>query len=331
MLSTLAASLLSLCFVACSSDEPSVSSEPETLVSFAVSLPADLQTRSTFGDGSQTTINAIEYAVFKVTGDNNETETFLYSATKSETVTDINDNIIIEIPMVKNFKYRVAFFAKNSANSKVTHSQGVLTVSYTGVAPNEANADVFAAESGVITVEEKTAMTDYHQIKLKRPFAQLNWGTAGVPELKESYGDNFDLKATVSISDGLYTQYNILRDAVVESSKVSSAVSFSTVDCNALPEMDFPVTVEGKKYDLVAMNYILVGKGDGAETGTINCSVTFNWTDDGTAQTRTTEVNSAPCKANCRTNIYGDLITTPTTFQCIIQTAFDESENNITL
>lgn len=354
-LSAIAAFSMTLCLASCTADEALVSNEENVIVPFSITLPADLQTRAdgdevaktTFGDGSQTTINSIGYDVYKVTGDEgNYTRTWLYNSSKSETVTDINNTILIEIPMVKEFKYQVVFYAKNSANSKVNFSKGVLTVSYDGVAPNDASADVFVGRSKVITVAN-TATTEFHRIALKRPFAQLNWGTTAIDEItlmgaeqtesnseegEESETTTTEKKslidtmtASVTISSGLYTQYDILNDEVVSTSSVSNPVTFTAVNCNALPEVNFPV--DG--YKLVAMNYILVGKGEGTEAGTINCSIKFDWTDNGVGQNRTTTVNSAPCMANYRTNIYGDLIMTPEKFRCTINRAFgnDETEN----
>lgn len=336
MLSTIAALSMTLSFVSCSSDEPAPQSEQETIVSFAISLPDDLQTRATFGEVAD--INNIKCYVYRVTGENNENLTQLYYYNLTPNFDD-KGTYHLEVHLMKKFKYRFAFYATNTANTNVEYSNGVLSVkSYNNLKPNDNMQDVFVASTDVITVDE-VAPTDYHDIQLKRVFAQLNWGTAGIREMKEAYANkesdtdsdvtatsSFDMTATVSITNGLYTKYDILKDEVVESSNVTSPVTFTAVDCNNLPDVDFPVN----GYDLVAMNYILVGKGEGTDTGTIDCSVTFNWTDNGEAQTRTTAVNSAPCKANCRTNIYGNLITTPTNFQCTIQTKFENDQNDIT-
>lgn len=349
-LSTMAAVAMALSLASCSSEEVAMPTEENVNVSFAVSLPSELQTRATFGDGSQAAIDKIEYVVYKVTGDNDETLTFLYESSQTETVTEINDKIIIDIPMVKQFKYRVIFYAHNSGISNVSRAKEVLTINYSGISPNDDKMDVYVGDSGVVEVINE-ATTDLHEIALKRPFAQLNWGTTAIDEISKMGTDEGGstpadgegsettptekksvidtMTATVTVSSGLYTKYNILEDKVIEESKVTSSVTFTAVSCNKLPEVDFPV--EG--YKLVAMNYILVGKGEGTDTGTIDCSIKFDWTDNDEPQTRTTTVNSAPCKANYRTNIYGNLIMTPEQFECTINRAFnndDSGAHNIT-
>ena len=325
--SIFAALSAALSLTACSSADTPTAHEEEVVVPFSISLPADLQTRASFGDGSQTVINQIKYSVYKVTGSGDEeTTTFLYSSSVSETVTDNNNVINVSVPLPKNFSYIVTFFARNSANTFADYKNGVMTVNYSNAAPNKANADVFTGVSTKIDVTE-TPMTDHHAVALKRPMAQLNWGTSGIDALGD---DAKTLTAAVTISSGLYTTYDVLTGVV--SGEKADALSF-TVNCNALPEVEFPVKVEGKDIKLVAMNYILVGKSEETETGTINTSITFSWTqggETGEQQSRTSTASNAPCKANCRTNIYGDLILTPAIFDCTISTTFDGDDNNIT-
>ena len=99
------------------------------------------------------------------------------------------------------------------------------------------------------------------------------------------------------------------------SNPVESTVAFPAIALTAdkLPEETFPV--EG--YKLLAMNYLLTGKG------TIDCSLKFN--NDVTAVT----VNAAPVNVNYRTNIYGSLFTAPGTFNIIIDPNWDGDYNDV--
>lgn len=283
----------------CSSDEPMIESQGDG-VNFVINLPGDMKTRATFGDESKVTLNNLQWTIYEVTNDgslnfvvNNQKAGAFAASQTQETVT---------MPLVKGKTYQVAFYADNSANSFISYSDGSVNVDYTAGVTNDREEDAFIGKSTVFTVTGAMEQT----VTLTRPFAQLNWGTDDylLPTVQHLISD---LTAQVEVSSGLYSTMNVITGEV--SNPVESTVAFPAIalTVDKLPEETFPV--EG--YKLLAMNYLLTGKG------TIDCSLKFN--NDVTAVT----VNAAPVNVNYRTNIYGSLFTAPGTFNIIIDPNWD--------
>lgn len=295
----------------CSSDD--APAPAGNSVTFNLQVPGAM-TRGNFGDGSGqgdvANLDILKYSVYEVTESGKK---IVLSSEKTGAFTN-NRTEQLSLELVNGHRYQVVFYADNAANKFVDFDQatGVMKVDYTDAASNVADQDAFIGVS-----EEFTVTGGYDaDITLKRPFAQLNWGATDTdnalvtPKLA---GTNAtvtvkanSLCTTLSIIDGTYGGQN------------TDDVTFGAVNFGNLPTQTFPVEDAGAR--LVAMNYILT---DG---GTIDCEL--NITGD---ITQKVTVNSAPVKANKRTNIYGALLTSPGNFNITVSDPFEENPTDIYL
>lgn len=297
-----------LAITSCSSDEPMTGGTGNDAVSFRIEVPASLATRATFGDESMVSLNNLQWSVYDMSDKANPKLVFsnadksaFQSSQKYETV---------NLQLVKGVAYQVAFFADNEQNKFVTCTDGVLTVDYAAAKSNTANEDAFVGTSGIFTV----GADGYSEtVTLKRPFAQLNWGTddlnaESVQPLLAS------LTANVTVESPLYTTYSILGGTY--GGATTGNIQFPGIAMNNLPSETFPKVHDFKTYDLIAMNYLLTNKQ------TINLTLAFS---NGTE----VPVANAPVNTNFRTNIYGSLLTAPGSFNIVVDSSFDTPDNNI--
>ena len=166
---------------------------------------------------------------------------------------------------------------------------------YSKVNNNSDNCDAFFKKE-TITVSGNQSV----DVKLTRPFAQVNIGT-----------DDFDAAKASGLE---VTQTEVVAKAFATLNLATGEVSDEadrTFTMKAIPtasDGEFPVA-GGYKY--LSMDYLLVG----ADKATVD--VAFNY---GGPQNRT--FTNVPVQRNYRTNIYGSLLTNTTDFNVVIEPAF---------
>lgn len=281
-------------------------------VTFTVELPGTINTRGSFGDGTdagdRAVLDNLQWTVYEISGNGSTYTSVIEGGRQAFQASQTLENV--SFPLVKGKTYQVAFYADDSNNGFVTYSDGEISVNYGNAASNVAAEDAFIGKSEVFTVTGAYNET----VTLTRPFAQLNWGTDdkdadAVANLIPS------LEASVEVTSGLFQNMNVISGQV--SNPLATPKKFDAVKFAALPGQDFPVTKEdGSKYALVAMNYLLTGDG------TIDCLMNFN---NGLPAV---VVNNAPVKVNYRTNIFGSLLTAPGNFNIIVDNNFIDNINN---
>lgn len=279
-------------------------------VTFAVGLPGSLNTRGSFGDGTdagdRVTINNLHYTVFEKTAEG-------YKYVLDSTVDNpfaSGDTQLVTIALAKGKTYNVVFYADDSTNNFATYAPqtGVMSVDYSNAASNVEGEDAFTGASGDLEVSATPSKT----VTLYRPYAQLNWGTDDINDpILAGFIDS--LEGSVKITSGLATSYSLLTGEY--DGAPSGDVEFDAVNVKNSLTQTFPVVHAdpSKSYSLIAMNYLLTGEG------TIDCSLNF------TEGLSPVEVNSAPVKPNYRTNIYGSLLTSPTEFNVEIDRNFADN------
>lgn len=303
-----------LSFASCSSQEDGPVAGGDG-VYFTIELPGHMNSRGTFGDGTdagdRAILNNLQWTVFEV-GTDGTTLTKVFSDEKTGAFGGSQTQETVMIPLAKGKTYQVAFYADDATNSFCTYADGDITVDYANGASNTAAEDAFIGKSAVFTVTGAYNET----VTLTRPYAQLNWGTNDL-DAKVLQNIIPSLTAQVSVKSGLFTKMNVIGGGV---SDPVTDISFAAVELAAdkRPGQTFPV--EGTPaYALIAMNYLLTGEG------TVDCELAFN--NGLTAVT----VNAAPVKVNYRTNIYGQLLTAPGNFNIIVDNNFVDPDNNIGL
>ena len=185
-----------------------------------------------------------------------------------------------------------------------------ITVDYASAVGNDESRDAFYNVLPNVKIEGAYTAS----VQLARPFAQLNFGAADYEEAKAAGLTVTD--ATVTLTHAA-TSLNLLKGTTAGDETVTFVKAALPADPNAI------LTAGGKDYKYVAMDYVLVGKS--AKTLS---DVTLTLTATG-AQSTTPEYtySNVPLQANYRTNIVGNLFTSPAEVQIEITPGFGTPDN----
>lgn len=270
----------------------------ETLVNFSVELPGDAVTKA-IGDG--TNVDILYYEVY-----NADMTRKLAQGSTGRTSEKIFD---LQLTLVQDQTYNFLFWAQVSTGNyyTVTDLRNV-TVNYdSAVGNDEARAAFFAAETFAVG---KNTLTE--TIYLKRPFAQLNFGTTTF--VSEDMIAPVTVNSSVVTVTKASTRFDVY--AGVGSANDLAEVVFTATGCPADPAKLTinPETPQETLYEYLSMNYFFVG----GEEATVGVNAVFT-TSVGDV---THSIPSVPVAENYRTNIVGDLLFNSADFRIIVDETF---------
>ena len=283
----------------CSNQFEDVQAGGEATVTLTAQLPDGIQNHvngprraaAKYGDGK--TATTLDYAVYQVAADG--AWTLMNDLSKTDEA--INLSTTVKLQLVNGNTYAVVFWA-DAPTSIYTFDTGAMTVTadYDAAATDNEEYDAFYAVK-TFTVNGASQET----VELKRPFAQLNIGTA---DLAASEAAGVEVtKAGVKVNT--YKTLNLKTGEVADPADVEFALA-------ALPTGEtFPVS----GYEYLTMNYLLMPADKKADN-----TITISY-DNTAAGTRT--FNNVPLQRNYRTNIYGNLLTGTAEFNVVITPDFD--------
>lgn len=215
--------------------------------------------------------------------------------------------------LVTGQTYTFVFWAQ-ADNAPYTYDTDAktITVDYANAAGNDESRDAFYNVLPNVKIEGAYTAS----VQLSRPLAQLNFGAADYKEAKAAGLTVTD--ATVELTHAA-TSLNLIDGTTAGDVTVTFASAALPADPNAI------LTAGGKNYKYVAMDYVLVGKS--AKTLS---EVTLNLTATGT-QSTTPEFtySNVPLQANYRTNIVGNLFTSPAEVQIEVTPGFETPDNDV--
>lgn len=302
-----AVSLLLLLASCAKESADSLTPEGVATYSFTLTQGSGTSTKS-FSDGLTATV--LKFAVYTYSdGAVGDVIPTLSDTEGEECFTGLTTTVDISLPI--GGSYTIIFWAEalsNPYNVDFTEK----TVSYTSTESLEANVDSYDAFLGRITIENVTG-NGSESVTLTRPFAQVNVGSDDVDEYESSYSLNY----TKLVVSGAYSALSLL-DGSGSGDETTLTFGYSSIPGDEAG--DFPYSSD---YSYLAMAYVPVG----AES-TI-AGVTFYYsasTDDEDGHNIT--VGSAPVAPNCRTNIYGSLLTGSWSFS--LDKGDTEDDENIT-
>lgn len=305
---------LALMFASCSKERVG-SNSGEATVTLSVDILDGIVTK-TYGDGMYASKN-LTVGVFDENGQEKFRKNYVWDA---ETLSQE-----IQIRFVMGKKYQMVVFAQygNAYGDPATMSLEEITLDY--AASNRENLDAFYAHVPVFEVKQDFSMP----IVLRRPFAQLNFATT-INDLDESTSEDYlglPAKASVTVKNLANTLNLFTGEAYYLDENLKAEAQGRAV---VIPETEFPmvngkrpqIEVEGVKYEVISMNYVLVADS-GAEDGKTTVDLTLNVGD--------LEINvpNAYMKRNWRTNVIGELLTAEGTFSVTIDPIFEGAFDNV--
>ena len=215
----------------------------------------------------------------------------------------------VSIRLVNAKTYNFVFWAEVPNNPHYTKNFGTtpgeqvlepnITVNYNSNVAGDANDETRDAFFGkLLNLTINGTMNEY--VPLKRPFAQINFGTLDTEAAKVG---GFDITtATVSkFTTRAYTTLNLANG------EATNEVDVEFTD-NELPVEDLYLMADTQKttpYNWLAMNYILWPETEGS-LSTCTMVITDN---DTTPESVEIKYPNAPVRRNWRTNLVGNLLT----------------------
>lgn len=294
LLSTFTIAAAALLVTSCNDEmDNGLKTGDEGTVTFTAQLPSEMGTRA-FADGL--TAKHLQYAVYEA-GQSTPLPVFGDETTVVGEAEMVNLKKSVTLKLTSGKSYDVIFWADATTDSPYTFNPASqkVSVDYSKVNNNSDNCDAFFKKE-TITVSGNQSV----DVKLTRPFAQVNIGT-----------DDFDAAKASGLE---VTQTEVVAKAFATLNLATGEVADEadrTFTMKAIPtasDGEFPVA-GGYKY--LSMDYLLVG----ADKATVD--VAFNY---GGPQNRT--FTNVPVQRNYRTNIYGSLLTNTTDFNVVIEPAF---------
>lgn len=301
LLSTFTIAAAALLVTSCNDEmDNGLKTGDEGTVTFTAQLPSEMGTRA-FADGL--TAKHLQYAVYEA-GQSTPLPVFGDETTVVGEAEMVNLKKSVTLKLTSGKSYDVIFWADATTDSPYTFNPASqeVSVDYSKVNNNSDNCDAFFKKE-TITVSGNQSV----DVKLTRPFAQVNIGT-----------DDFDAAKASGLE---VTQTEVVAKAFATLNLATGKVSDEadrTFTMKAIPtasDGEFPVA-GGYKY--LSMDYLLVG----ADKATVD--VAFNY---GGPQNRT--FTNVPVQRNYRTNIYGSLLTNTTDFNVVIEPAFATTNYNL--
>lgn len=307
----LAAAALTMLAVSCNKEQVTEVPDGQMVdVTFTAALPGEMATKA-LGDGQ--TAKTLYVSVYE-----NDTEkTHLGDLDKTATFTDLKTQVTFSL--VKGKTYNFVFWAQaEGATCYDIDDLKNIKISYEGAVANDENRDAFYATRKELKVNGALTET----IKLYRPFAQVNFGTA----------DLFDAAAAGFIpAQSAFTATDVAN--VFDTFNAEGKVEGPATDKVTFAKAEIPgggetlVTKDGTKYLWMTMNYILpVGKQGEKHISNVTAEFIPESGDPITAS-----APQAPVQNNYRTNILGDLLTSQVIFNVEIVPIFNEPDNDIDL
>lgn len=287
---------------ACSSEEPAVETAgAKSTVAVELQLPDGLQSR--YGEG--TTATDLTYAVYE----HGKKEALAVCTGGADatigkaTMSGLKTTITLQLTTGKEYDFVFFAAAPNSIYSFDKADQTV-TANYTGLKANEESLDAFFNTTTYKVVGNATISA-----KLYRPFAQLNILT---DDVTASSAAGFAPQDTKVVVKDVANKLNLVTGAIEGEAEL-------TYDYNALAAGK--MTIKGKDYDYLAMNYLLVNEKKTVEVG-FGVKSTKN-------EERAITFNNVPVQRNFRTNIYGSLLTNALNVNVEIIPGFNEPDYEV--
>lgn len=304
---SVAAAALSVLAIACAKEQVGPGEGAMVEATFNVDVPEAIGTKA-IGDGL--TASRLYYQVFDAEGN-------VIEGLGVQTAELSGKKATVSFQLIKDQIYNFIFWAQTAETGYYTidETEGLkkITADYTThKGANDENRDAFFAVEKGLKIAGPVSKT----IELKRPFAQVNIGTVGSYKVgdKEKAIDFSEAKSLVKIVY-IPTEFSPLAEDQVSKTKTTT---FAAAE---IPEGN--ITVEGKSYKYMAMNYIFASEEGSVYDVTATLKVG--------GKNYTVTVPNTPLKRNWRTNIVGDFLTGSAEFNVVVNPGFETETSDMDL
>ena len=304
------AAAIALAFFAASCQQENLEPVKGNTVTYTVEAPGALQTKA-IADGMN--VNELVYEVW-ITSANGTTDLDgaqkLYQATTQMFQEDGKNKAKVTLDLVNDQHYTVLFWAQ-VAEADAYNTDDLTAVTYAkGAAEYLSNDESLAAFYAVDFVNDGVATNP--TVLLKRPFAQVNLCTLNSKAAQVAGDYNIALVNSKMTLESVPTTFNVATKDVDDYVTMEFAY-------NAVPSgVDKTIMVNGEEYYYAGMNYVFAGA---------NLTLTYDIQTSLNGSTNYATVNNTisdvPVKENHRTNIVGNLLTSKTDYEIIVDAEFD--------
>lgn len=281
---------------------------------------------SGWADRVKITLNSPSQPATKAIGDGKKAKEVYYTAFVdgssvpslcSKTILDADGHAVLDLNLVRNVTYTFVFWAQSPVEAGETPAYDLSTfytdskvkINYEGYS-NDDSRDAFCAVK-TISVKGKENETIY----LRRPFAQINFGSSDYLMLKQL--GLHDGMTSVAEVHGLADVLTVLDGSVGYSAGKPVNTSFAAAP---IPSgEDEYITVAESAYGYVGMNYVLASEvGEMVSVKGIFYNGTTSW--------ETVQLPNVPVRRNYKTNIVGDIFSEQATIQIIVVPDFNDPD-----
>jgi len=294
---TFAAAAMSVLAIACAKEQVGPVDGEICEATFDVAVPGGISTK-TIADG--TTAKELWYQVFDKDGN------VIAGLGKTKHESLLSDRqTSVSMQLVKDQTYNIVFWAQSEGQTCYKFDDlSQIMVDYAAAKANEESRDAFLAVKN-ITVNGPINET----VVMKRPFAQLNIGTADAAIAAKA---GVVIKTSKVEMKGLPNVLNTIKGTT------DGSVDVTFAD-NAVPSTEV-LSVNGKEYTYLAMNYILA-PAEGKEISDVKATFTAEGKDPVSLS-----AFSVPFQRNYRTNIIGNILTNSADFNVIVVPDFEDGD-----
>lgn len=291
-------------------------------VTYTVQLPDAIGTKAVGDDVSAVT--ELVYAVYRTEAadknDFTQEETKLFQ--KVADIDPVSGQATVSFELVNNQNFRVLFWAQVPGNGVYSTSENPLTADLKNVTLSQslkANVENYAVFAGSDYIKAGSSLN--RTVPLVRPVAQLNIGTTEESLLIENTTPVEIFKSAVEVK-GLSTSYNVAQDKAGEIAVTPFVYAAAQPEDLSTDKLTVKVNSNSADYKYISMNYLGFMPVTGAN---IDVTYTIETRNVGTI---TNTISNVPVKANYRTNIIGNLITSTSNYTVALDKEWgDEGKN----
>ena len=321
----LAVAAVTALFSACSSDEVASSANDSNVVnvSFSANFDQVMPTRSVSGDTDGTQATTLYVAVYNTSNELIPAISHIGTAAGGKDfVTVSGKTATVNFQLVKGQTYNFVFWAQNpnaTAGAVVFNpTTGKVAVDYSKIKANDETLDAFTAHVNDLTVTGALSQN----VTLKRPWAQVNYGSAQADWDAAVAAGITVAKSKVTVNN-VYTTLNTLNGEVEgEATTTDVVLAANTIPASAATART--LTVSNTDYKYIGLNYLLVGNE--GQQSLIKADLEIQ--KESGEVINTLAFSNVPVQRNYRTNIVGNLLTSQTQFSITLDENYDNESNN---